>query len=52
MSKTYVKLNLGKFKQATEKARLELAKIIIKDTTQFVPHEKGRLEKAFIRKAR
>ena len=51
MSKTYVKLNLGKFKQATERARLELAKIIIKDTTQFVPHEKGRLEKAFIRLA-
>ena len=49
MSKTYVKLNLGEFKKATEKARLELAKIIIKDTTQFVPHEKGRLEKAFIR---
>ena len=48
MSKTYVKLNLGKFKQATEKARLELAKIIINDTKQFVPHDKGKLEKAEI----
>ncbi len=48
MSKTYVKLNLGKFKQATEKARLELAKIIVQDTKQFVPHEKGKLEKATI----
>lgn len=48
MSKTYVKLNLGKFKQVTEKARLELAKIIVKDTKQFVPHDKGKLEKAEI----
>lgn len=48
MSKTYVKLNLGKFKQATERARLELAKIIVQDTKQFVPHDKGKLEKATI----
>lgn len=48
MSKTYVKLNLGKFKQATEMARLELAKIIVQDTKQFVPHDKGKLEKATI----
>lgn len=48
MSKTYVKLNLGKFKQATERARLELAKIIVQDTKQFVPHDKGKLEKAEI----
>lgn len=48
MSKTYVKLNLGKFKQATERARLELAKIIVQDTKQFVPHDKGILEKAEI----
>lgn len=48
MSKTYVKLNLGKFKQVTEKARLELAKIIVQDTKQFVPHDKGKLEKAEI----
>ena len=48
MSKAYLKLNLGKFKQATEKARLELAKIIVKDTKQFVPHDKGKLEKAEI----
>ena len=35
MSKTYVKLNLGKFKQATERARLELAKIIVQDTKKL-----------------
>lgn len=49
MSKTYYKLNLGKFDKITEQARYELAKIIIKDTTPYVPHEKGRLEKAIIR---
>lgn len=49
MSKTYYKLNLGKFDKITEQARYELAKIIIKDTTPYVPHKEGRLEKAIIR---
>lgn len=49
MSKTYYNINLGKFDKITEQARYELAKIIIKDTTPYVPHKEGRLEKAIIR---
>lgn len=49
MSKTYVKLNLGYFLGRVDEALPKLAKIIIQDTTPYVPHEKGRLEKAIIR---
>ena len=49
MSKTYVKLNLGYFLGMVDEALPKLAKIIIQDTTPYVPHEKGRLEKAIIR---
>lgn len=49
MSKTYVKLNLGYFLGRVDEALPKLAKIIIQDTKPYVPHEKGRLEKAIIR---
>lgn len=49
MSKTYVKLNLGKFHGRIDNALPKLARIIINDTKPYVPHEKGRLEKAIVR---
>lgn len=46
MSKVTYRLNLARWKRVTDKARNELAEMVLRDTKPYVPNREGKLERS------